>query len=94
MAALAVNVIVLDEDGTPVVLTAGSEVPKWAADQLGAHCFGGVADDEGDSADGEPPKAGPGSGKAAWAAYAESVGVDVEEDATREDIIAAVETAK
>jgi hypothetical protein len=40
-----------------------------------------------------PPKGGPGSGTAAWAAYAGEVGVDLEEDASREDIIAAIEAA-
>jgi hypothetical protein len=38
-----------------------------------------------------PPRAGPGSGRDAWAAYAESKGVDVSDDMTRDEIIAAVE---
>jgi hypothetical protein len=37
-----------------------------------------------------PPKAGPGSGKDAWAEYAEARGVDVE-GLTRDEIIAAVD---
>lgn len=36
---LTVNVAVLDEAGNPVVLEAGSEVPKGFADQVGDHCF-------------------------------------------------------
>jgi hypothetical protein len=36
---LAANVVVLDEAGDPVVLEAGSEVPKEYADQVGDHCF-------------------------------------------------------
>lgn len=38
-----------------------------------------------------PPKRGPGSGRDAWAAYADSKGVVYAEDAHRDDIIAAVE---
>lgn len=38
-----------------------------------------------------PPRAGRGSGRDAWAAYAASLGVEVPGDATREDIIAAVD---
>lgn len=38
-----------------------------------------------------PPKSGSGSGRAAWAAYAGSLGVDVADDMTRDDIIDAVE---
>ena len=39
-----------------------------------------------------PPKAGPGSSRDAWADYAASVGVTVDDDATRDDIIAAIES--
>ena len=35
----------------------------------------------------EPPKTGKGSGVDAWAAYAETVGVSIPDDATREHII-------
>jgi hypothetical protein len=38
-----------------------------------------------------PPKAGPGSGRDAWVAYAAGVGVEVTEDMTRDDIVEAVE---
>jgi hypothetical protein len=41
--------------------------------------------------DDQPPKSGPGSGKAVWAAYAEGQGVEVTDDMTRDDIIAACE---
>lgn len=40
-----------------------------------------------------PPKAGPGSGKAAWATYAEAFGVEVPADASRDDIVEACEAA-
>jgi hypothetical protein len=38
-----------------------------------------------------PPRAGKGSGRDEWVAYAESVGVEVTDDMTRDEIIAAVE---
>lgn len=42
----------------------------------------------------EPPRAGEGSGRDVWAAHAAAVGVEHEEDASRADIIAAVDAAK
>lgn len=41
----------------------------------------------------EPPRAGRGSSREAWAAYAATVGVTVGADDTRDDIIAAVDAA-
>lgn len=38
-----------------------------------------------------PPKSGAGSGRDAWAAHAESLGVAVTDDMTRDEIIEAVE---
>ena len=40
----------------------------------------------------EPPRGGPGSGRDAWVAYAGARGVEVTEDMSREDIMAAVES--
>jgi hypothetical protein len=40
-----------------------------------------------------PPRRGPGSGREAWLAYADSVGVTVEDDAKVADIVAAIEGA-
>lgn len=39
----------------------------------------------------EPPRSGPGSGVEAWRTYATSRGIDVPEDATRDDIVTLVE---
>lgn len=39
-----------------------------------------------------PPKSGAGSGRDEWVAYAESLGIEVSADDTRDDIIAAVES--
>lgn len=41
-----------------------------------------------------PPRAGAGSGRDAWAAYAESQEVEVTDDMTRDEIIAAVDEAQ
>lgn len=38
----------------------------------------------------EPPESGPGSGKDAWRAHADMLGLDVPEDATRDEIVALV----
>lgn len=43
--------------------------------------------------DDPPAKAGKGSGKEAWADYAEAHGVSVSDDASRDEIIAACESA-
>lgn len=55
----------------------------------------GPSDPGSDSDDGEgpPPQSGPGSGKAVWEQYAAKQDVSVPEDATRDDIIAAVKKA-
>jgi hypothetical protein len=47
--------------------------------------------DDGDP--GQPPRSGAGSGIAAWQTYAALVGIDIADDATRDDIIAAVDAA-
>lgn len=56
-----------------------------------------VVADEGAEAPVEPSpipaKEGPGSGKARWAAYAASIGVEVPEGASRDAIIDAIEQA-
>lgn len=49
------------------------------------------AEAEPEDSDGAPPKSGAGSGRDAWVEYAESQGVDVTDDMTRDEIIEAVE---
>lgn len=39
----------------------------------------------------EPPRAGRGSGLEAWVSYAESLGLEVDEDASRDDVISLVD---
>ena len=43
--------------------------------------------------EGPPPAAGPGSSRDAWVAYAETIGVEVTDDMSRDDIIDAVDDA-
>lgn len=78
-----------------VTLFAGSEVPEWAAEGLADRDdiweTDEVTSDVADDGDGRPPLSGRGSGKGAWADYAEELGIDVPEDATRDDIVALVD---
>jgi len=104
---LVENVIVADESGGAFLCSAGlveADLPGWAVEQIqnpnvwveDAAPAAAPVDpaaavvDEGDA---PPPKSGPGSAKAAWVAYAQSHGVEVEDDATRDDIVAAVAAA-
>lgn len=67
----------------------GDTVPAGVAKEMGDHCF--VDGAEPDS--GVPPQAGKGSGKDAWAEYATANGVQIDPEATRDDIIAACTAA-
>jgi hypothetical protein len=49
--------------------------------------------DASESAPGAPPRGGPGSGAPEWRAYARGVGVEVADDASREDVIKALDAA-
>lgn len=53
----------------------------------------GWLDEPADEGDGqaEPPRTGPGSGKQAWVAYAESLGYEIGEGDTRDAIISMVD---
>jgi hypothetical protein len=78
-----------DDQGGYAIFGPDDEVPAWAAERVGDHVW---EDDAADS-DGPPPKAGKGSSADAWVAYAQDNGVDVDADAKRDDIIAALEAA-
>lgn len=93
MAKLTANVAVRHPDtGAVEVLLEGSDLPSWAADLVGDHVLDGRVSGEG-GGDDPPPKGGPGSGRDAWAAYAAEHKVDVPADATREDIVSALDAA-
>lgn len=69
---------------------SGSTPPKEYADQItNPNAWG----ESGDTPDGPPAKAGRGSGREAWAAYADDHDVAYDDDASRDDLIAAVEAA-
>lgn len=86
-AAVNANVVVADPVTGDVHYVAAGEVPDDdVAALLGEHLF---TEPDSDI----PPRSGKGSGAPAWAAYAGDNGVDVDPDASRDDIIAALEAA-
>lgn len=75
------------------------EVPDWAARLITnpdaweggqAPSFDDVEDEDEDSPQ-VPPRGGPGSGAEAWRAYAAALGVEVASDASRDEVVAALE---
>lgn len=87
---LAYTVYIKGPDGKTVPVLAGSEEPAWAKGKIGDHAF-----DAGDDSDemGPPPRTGKGSGLAAWATYAAAHGIELDDDATKDDIIDALAAA-
>lgn len=80
----------------PVFLPEGTDLPDWADGLVGDHVLSGVAvksAGKGGSSVKPPPQAGKGSGLDEWLRYATQVGVQVEDEASRADVIAAVEGA-
>jgi hypothetical protein len=72
------------------------ELPGWARTAItNPDVWDGADDssDDGASAVEVPPRGGPGSGAPAWRSYARSIGVEVADDASREDVIEALEDA-
>lgn len=68
------------------VYEAGTEPPEDVAGQI-------TNPDAWDGeSSGEPPRSGKGSSADVWRKYAESLGVTVDEDATRDDIIAQLDS--
>jgi hypothetical protein len=96
---LAYTVVVADDKGNQHTFgTATENLPAWARKAITnpAAWADGSAPDEADTdnaadTDGPPPKSGAGSGAAAWRAYAKHAEVEVDDKASREDVIAALE---
>ncbi|MFJ4356916.1 hypothetical protein ACIP25_11665 [Streptomyces massasporeus] len=98
-ARSAVHVHVVSKDGSKRQwLAPGDEVPSWASldernlqqTEEGAS----VRQSSSGSAEvPEPSRSGRGSGAEAWRAFAESRGVAVDADMSRDDIVAACERA-
>jgi hypothetical protein len=78
------------KSGDLIAIGPDDEIPGWAKKLVHERHF---ADGEAAVGDGVPPRAGAGSGKDAWRDYAAANGVQVADDATRDDIIAACEAA-
>lgn len=89
-----VYVLVTGPGGDVVQLKPGDKLPDYVdPEKFGDHCFESADGGESAGGDGPPPQSGKGSGKDAWHAYAAASGVEVDDDASREDVIAALEAA-
>jgi hypothetical protein len=74
------------EDEVPSDVAGRITNPKaWVAGEV-------AESSEGESE--EPPRSGKGSGLEAWKAYAEGLDIVVPDDASRDDVIALVDSAK
>lgn len=97
MRRLAFTVALTDNDGQDHTFGPTDDLPDWAAAQItnpGAWEGGEVpVSGAPERTPGVPPRGGAGSGKEAWAAYAASKDVQVPPDATRDDIVVALEAA-
>lgn len=85
------------KDGVTQSFPPGSEFPEWAQKLVTNPLVLGTEAPEDepvkDSSAEPPPHAGKGSSVKAWLAYAESRGVDVPEDVSRDEVIEACEKA-
>lgn len=95
MARLTHYVTVPLDDGSYKTYGPDDDLPADVAKQITnpSAWEGGKVPAQPTSASDVPPKGGAGSGMQAWAAYAASKGVEVPEDASRDDIIAACQAA-
>jgi len=104
MAATKVFVTVHDDNGAPHTFEPGTEVPDWAARKISnPNVWEGDApvfedeDPDGDLSEdevNEPARSGKGSGLAVWAPYAKGLGIEVPDEATRDDVIKLVDEQK
>lgn len=74
-------------------LTAADEDSEKALAKSGVSEAATASPDAGGEAE-EPPMAGSGSGRNAWAAYAEAIGLAVTNGMTKAEIVEAVKAAK
>lgn len=88
MAVLAANVAMRNpETGAVEVFVSGAVPPDWVAEAISNPDLWQADEDTSEA----PPKAGKGSGRQAWVAYAEAQGLGVDEDMSRDDIIERIE---
>lgn len=86
---LAAVVHVYDDGGTVHVFGPGDDVPGWAAGKI-TNPKAWQAEETAD----EPPRTGRGSSREAWVAYAEGLGIAVPDDASKDDIVALVDSRR
>lgn len=90
--------VTVHKDGEPFTFGPADDVPSWAEKAISNPNVWEEAPEAADEtptgADGEPPRAGAGSGLDVWKAYAADQGIEVPEDAKREDIFALVDAKK
>lgn len=100
MPKLVTYVHVRDSDGVVSVFGPGDTIPAWASKQItnpkAWDTAPEVVEDLSGSGAGAvdvpvPARGGKGSGLPKWQAYAKFKGYEFDDDATREDIIAALE---
>jgi hypothetical protein len=89
---LAVYVHVHGPDGSRA-FGPDDEVPAEWAKLINNPAVWAEAPESEEEPNEAPPRSGAGSGLEAWRAYAESLGIEIGEDATRDEIIAAVDAA-
>lgn len=95
-----------DSSGASHVFGPHDDIPAWAVERITNPKVWADAEAEdvapppapadppvGGAELSEPPRAGQGSGREAWAEYAAALGLEVADGDTRNDIIAAVDAA-
>lgn len=100
MKKLAAFVHVADESGDVHQFGPGDDVPEWVARKVTNPLAWATEDGKSEPEPAEstapevpiPPKGGPKATAEAWAAYAKAKGYEIEGDATRKEIIEALET--
>lgn len=90
---LAPLVLAKDEAGNVVYLYQGTEVPQSIGKEERARLAEYLSAPVEGSDPERPAESGPGSAKDKWFAFAEFHGITVADDASKEDIIAAVTEA-
>jgi hypothetical protein len=93
MPSLIIHVSLFDESGTVHSFGPGDSVPEWARKRITNPQVWDETPVVEESSDGPPPQGGPGGSRQAWADYAASKKVAVQDDWKRDDIIEACEKA-
>ena len=79
-------------DGVTVVEGYPEHEGRWARESKGFTDKSGKPTDK--AGDVEPPRNGAGSGRDAWAGYAQHLGLEFDDEASRDDLIALVDASR